>query len=342
MTAVVDSNIPPQVAEDGRQAQEEIDRLRAERSGNPPGHPATDEAAVDATVPPVAGQPTYGELEESVKKLTGDLEAQRREFDRKWGERGANMERLTSLLAQREDDIKALKAEIDILKARPGKADEPAPPEQKTMDQSIADLYTEYGEDFINGIKRLVGQDLQAIEKKLAEQDTKIRSMTEKQDHVSAARAFWEDFEKLSPGALALNGDPVLGVPANPAFLKYLDEQVPIFEGSSVLQSRRKIAEQLSAEGNLNDLARIFQGFKPTQLTEPQPGLAEKVSPKTVRTVGSDTPVLKDGKPVYLESEIDRFYRQIQEGLEIPEAELKQKTAEFNRAAAEGRVVLGR
>jgi hypothetical protein len=317
-----------QVLEDGKAAAEEIGRRLAISNGTQADAPATEDAVVQPQQPEVSAP----ELEE-IAKLKADLEAQRREFDRKWGERGATMERLKATLAAREERIEALEA--DLAATKPGQG-------ERTMDESIQALHDEYGEDFVNGVSKLTGTRFEELEKKIDRAEQQFKSIRDESDAKAGARTYWDEFERIAPGALALNGDPTLGVPANPDFVAYLDQEIPLFEGSSVKRTRRKLAEELNASGDLNGLAEIFMGFAP-KTTTPQRDIRDQVSPRSSRAVSQTPPESSSqNKPVYKESEMDAFFRSIQDGADVTTAEMKTKQQQFNDAAREGRIQWGK
>lgn len=351
MTATLEDNvIPKQVTEDGIAAQKEIERLRADRDNTPKSESDTtvkaDLSGPEEQTIHKEGKSNDAELKTKVDKLTAELANQRKEFDRKWGERGATMERVNASLVVKDDEIKALKSEIEILrKAKPAKESKPeASP--KTMQESIEQLFDTYGQDFVEGVQKVIGSDLEVLKKKLEDQDAKLKRLSEKEEIVRNARSFWNDFEQLAPGALALNGDPALGVPPNQEFLAYLEEAIPIYEGSTITKSRRQIAEELASSKDFPTLAKLFNGFTDNKKLIEQPvkqtvNLESRVTPKVIRTVHTQPVPERTGKPVYKESEIDRWYRSIQDGASVSETEFVAKSKEFERAYAEGRVVVG-
>jgi hypothetical protein len=349
MTATLEDNvIPKQVTEDGIAAQQEIERLRADRSTSP--HPDSSTTAEAGEVrhgeQPAnkSGSPSHDQLKSQVEKLTSELDAQRRDFDRKWGERGVAMERINSAMTAKDDEIKALKAEIDLLRKSSIKASETPKEADKTMQESIKELFDTYGQDFVEGVQKVTGGDMQELKKRLEDQDVKLKQLSEKEEIVRNARVFWNDFEQLAPGALALNGDPALGVPPNQEFLAYLEEVVPIYEGSSITKSRRKIADELAAAKDFPTLAQLFNGFlqkKPQPEPKITASLESKVAPKVIRTIQGDPLPEREGKSVYRESEIDGWYRSLQDGASVSQAEFLAKSKEFEKAYAEGRVVRG-
>jgi hypothetical protein len=327
-----DENIPMQVLEDGKAASDEIARLRsAVKPAAADAEKPTEDAGREAEVATQEGKPTYEDLEDQNAKLKEEIENQRRDFDRKWGQRGAVMEQLKTALASREERVKALESDLASRNTDSG----------RSMEQSIQALHDEYGEDFVNGVVKLTGTKFDELEKKIADAHSEFRSMKDQNQARESARSYWDDFERLAPGALALNGDPTLGVPPNPEFVAFLDEEVPLYEGSATKRSRRQIAEDLNAAGDLEGLAEIFRSFKPSN-ANPKRDIREQVAPRSTRVVQAGPGSTARSKPVFKESEMDEFYRSIQDGKGVSAEEMETKQQQFKEAAAEGRIMWGK
>ena len=155
-----------------------------------------------------------------------------------------------------------------------------------------------------------------------------------------AAEKFWAETEKVAPGAMGVNGDPVLGINPTPGWSDFLNE--PVRPGSTI--TRRLDAERAVQSNNSNAfgaLVKEFQMLESEKLTitgPDRPTVSAQAVPASVVATQPQAPVGAGDKTQVLQSEINAYNARVAEGkVTIEEANIKMK--EHADAYRERRVI---
>ena len=299
-------NLPKQVQEQERRANEAIEQMRqAQQPAAPAVEPPPSQAPVVAATPAPDWEGRYKTLQ---------------------GKYNAEVPRLSELVRTQQDQIETLKREIEALKTRPPAADTRAdlaadlPADLKeqfdpAMIQLVSTIAARSAERVANDVKPVM-ERVQAQENQRAEQLLTQQRQTEM---LEALNELSPDWEKLD---------------ASPGFLAFL-EQIDPATGKPLKDTLNAAVQRFDAA----KAARIFNRYaasapKPSSALLP-PNLAAQVVPD-IAGAGSSAP---DGsKRTYTVAEAKAMYVRSAGLINSNPAEAERIEREIELAYREGRI----
>jgi hypothetical protein len=154
------------------------------------------------------------------------------------------------------------------------------------------------------------------------------------------ADRFWQDVEKIAPGARAVNGDAERSIPCATGWGTFLDQ--PLRAGSPL--TRRMEAEQAISNRDPQAFANLVKEFRLSQnsvqnsIGKSVPSIASQAVPQSV--AGDRPPTIDPAKRKIPQSEIEKFYKESGSNkMKIEDAD--KLTKEYKDAYREGRVLQG-
>lgn len=250
------------------------------------------------------------------EKLSEDYEQKYRTLQ---GIFNSETNKLRSQLAEQAEAMKAMQAQL----AEERKAAQ----ERDAVVFGTDDDRANFGSDFVELVERGVEARTQAYRDEIASLKEQIAQMSttlgrvEQDADVSRHGAYLADLDTLVPGWREQNNDP--------AFLDWLKEADPI---SGII--RHEMLARFDAERNSQQVANIFKAFPGSRAPkQSQATLAQQVSPSRGHSSQG-----KQGKPVFTEAQVRRFYDDWRRGAYTDDkAQALEKEIEL--AYAEGRIV---
>jgi hypothetical protein len=240
---------------------------------------------------------------------------------------------LRAELKQRDELVNNLSQRMQELEKRtPTPVTTPAQPSQQLVTQQDVEAY---GADLIDLIRRTTqeaagawGQERQELLGKVAQLEAKLGSVST-QSQTAVTDAFWAGLERRVPDWQTLNTDT--------GFLQWLTERIP---GTPV--NRQSILDEANARWDANAVAEVFDEYKATRRSAPQPvaqsaapSLQSQVAPSRTRAAAPQAPTQEQ---VWTSKSIGEFYQQVRRGVIRPEDAARIEN-EINAAVAAGRVV---
>ena len=286
MTGDARENEPESITE----ARNRIEAAKRGETGETPAAPVVEPEAAPAPVPaPVQATKTEDELK-------AKLEDQRRDFERRSGEYGGNLQKLTQQIADLSARLKDLMDENARLRKDGGKEEEP-PKEagpQTGLAAYMAGLTSEtiqsYGEELFGAVVTIARNVLKLHGNDAV--DTIVKPIREDLKHVEASRSeeqWLNAIEALAPGFRKANGVVSAKIPAgDPAWIEFVTTQREPFTGDLW-------SDFLSVHNNPEAVARAYllycdKSQKPGKATTP--GMARpSVESQVEAPSGSPTPV---------------------------------------------------
>ena len=212
-------------------------------------------------------------------------------------------------------EIRVLKAEIEDLKQR---LSTPQQPSQPASSQIKPEEIEEYGEKFVDFVKRaareVVPGDVETL-KQSVEEVRKTQGNLER-------KRFFEELGGLSPTWQTLNEDK--------GFLDWLGELDP-YTGAQRQQLFDDAYEKLDAWRVANFFNAFSDGMPKQEPPPPKPSLEPQVTPKVT---GRTAP--PQGKKTYTNAEVARFYDDMRRG-KYSQDEAARIEQDIFAAQAEGR-----
>lgn len=213
-------------------------------------------------------------------------------------------------------EIRSLKTEIDSLKQ---KLATPQQPTQPASPQILPEEVEEYGEKFVDFVKRaareVVPNDVESL-KQSVEEVRKTQTNLER-------KRFFEELGGLSPVWQELNEDK--------GFLDWLGELDP-YTGMQRQQLFDDAYGKLDAWRVANFFNAYFDGVPKQEPPPPKPSLEPQVTPKVS---GRTAP--PQGKKIYTTAEVARFYDDLRRG-KYTQDEAARIEQDIFAAQSEGRM----
>jgi len=286
-----------------RQA-EEAERLAKQLAGEPEAEP--QEGAESSTQ---EGQPSGQQTEPSE-----DFEQKYRTLQ---GMFNAETSKMRSQLADREEEIKSLQAQLAERQAEP----------QEKVEFGTEDDINNFGADFVEMVERGVKARTSEQQREIAELKAQIASMTNRVERVdqdanaSRFQAYMNELDQLYPDWRRLNNDS--------GFLEWLKETDEL---SGIV--RNDLLQKYNNDMNARQVATIFKAYGAATPQQPkQPTLANQVSPSRGHPTAAPS-----GKPVYTEAQVKDFYDAVRRHYYTDE-QANAIEKEIELAYAEGRIV---
>lgn len=227
---------------------------------------------------------------------------------------------------QLQDRLAALEARLTVPPAPP-----PTEPPKPPADPKDVEAF---GLDMVSMVQRVCDQFLahaaQQIDMRFAAVTQAIEQLqqqvqgTHQSVALTAEQVFFSELTKLVPNWQEING--------HDAFLAYLEQIDPIYG-----RPRQLALDEAQRTANAQRAAAIFKAFIATL---PPPPAAPPAESPTPRGAGAPPPPTPQGKPVYTQATLAKFYDDLRRGVyRSRPQDAERLNAEFNTAIAEGRVV---
>jgi hypothetical protein len=288
-------------------------------ANTPPGTTAGQSPTADPTATP------DGSTDE-IAQLRAALESRERQLRSQAGTHGQKMKELTDQVRQMGLQITELVEENRRMREQGTQQPAPAATGPQGVPQKGTAAYKswlksevmdELGTQTAQALADSVDARMQPMESKLSELEAERQKLAREREELaqrdakrSKAEAFWNDVEKLAPGARAVNGDPANGIPADPQFSEFLDS---VDEVTGMTWRER--ASSAMQSGRIAGVAAVFKGFFSFKRGAAN-GPETHVEPRG--TTGREPPMSSGGQPVQ---------RLTQEQFAAKAAELRQRAA---------------
>lgn len=212
-------------------------------------------------------------------------------------------------------EIRSLKAEIESLKQRLSTPQQPA---QSASSQIKPEEIEEYGEKFVDFVKRAAQEAVPADVETLKQSVEEVR----KTQGALERKRFFEELGGLSTTWQSLNEDK--------GFLEWLGELDP-YTGAQRQQLFDDAYEKLDAWRVANFFNAYSDGMPKQEPPPPKPSLETQVTPKVT---GRTAP--PQGKKIYTHADVARFYDDLRRG-KYSQDEAAKIEQDIFAAQAEGR-----
>lgn len=339
-------NDTPELERARRQLEREHKKLAKQSAGdvaepepvaeNAPA-PEPEEAATEDRSSPNSDSnpPGLDELRKQLAERDQKVEELTKRVNAEDGRHGRELQHLRELVANYDQQINDLKAQLDGAKnAPPVKAALPAREEVADLFQGVP---SEDLEEYDEKALRLMAQIAKnAASKSLSKKDiAPIEETLRKTSAQAEQDAFSRAVETLAPGFAQANGNPVLGIPPDPEWFAFLSKPV------NPDLSEETWAQYASRIGGAKIAATVFNKFqqeksggaKTPPPAESRPSLAGQVAPSRVKAA---TPA--SGEKVYRRSEFQALERRAARPGGLTD-DVRKQLNEYFQAAAAGKLV---
>lgn len=283
------------------------------------------------------------QYEKRIADLERDLADWKRRADVENGKAGRELD-----LLRRENAMYRQKLESS---PAPEQARIPSQPVVSDIESAKKDLAATLGAFDNDTVEAILKAADYMAEKKFAKSQSMVDPVAKKVDAIetrSNADSLFGEIERLSPGFVALNGDPERNIPCDDRYFEFLD--TPISADSTV--SPRLVIEASRKAGRsefvktVASFVKQFQGKKPivqqsitdgkNPVAHAKPPIAPPTSGGTNQPVASATPK----KEPFKESTYRKAIEQAKRGT-ISDDDYNKTETEYLKALAEGRVLIG-
>lgn len=263
---------------------------------------------------------------DELARLRAELESRERQLRSQAGTHGQKMKELTDQVRQMGAQITELVEENRRLREQTTQQQAPAAAVQAGVPQKGTDAYKswlksevmdELGTQTAQALADSVDARMQPMESKLSELEAERQRLAREREELAQrdakrakADAFWNEVEKLAPGARAVNGDPTTGIPPDPQFSEFLDS----VDDATGMTWRERASSAMQA-GRIPGVAAVFNGFFSIKRSAAK-GPETLVEPRG--TTGREPPMSSGGETVK----------------RLTRAEFEAKASELRRRAA--------
>jgi len=310
----------PPTAPQGAAAGDGTQTTRTPGANTPPGTAAGNVPTASPTAGPQGGT-------DEVARLRADLESRERQLRSQAGTHGQKMKELTDQVRQMGAQITELVDENRRLREQATRTPAPqasgpqgAPPKGTEGYRAWlkAEVLDELGEHTAAALASSIEERMRPMEAKLSELDAERQRIAQEREQLtqreakrSAVDSFWNEVEKLAPGARMLNGDPDEGIPGDDQFIAFLDTVDP----DTGLKWRDRAVMARDAK-RFDLVAAVFNAFFKTRRDAPKKKPDDLIEPQGA--TGREPPTDSGGRPPVARMTREEFERKM--------AELRRRT----------------